>query len=339
MEKAKSKDTPINRQQPIMNNSQPTITDKNKVNKILPPIPPSSSLNLSSPSNQPPDNKIVSSNEDTKLAISIQQIEKSIIKTYRNSIWRPFCTAINEYQLIQNGDKIGVCISGGKDSMLMAKCFQELLRHGKVNFSLEFIVMDPGYVGTNRQRIIDNLQKLGIKAQIFDSKIFDVTSSVGGSPCYLCARMRRGNLYSFAQNLGCNKIALGHHFDDCIETILMGQMYNGQIQTMMPKLKSANFAEMQLIRPLYLVEEKAIINWVTYNQLNFIRCGCPLSEDCTDPKVSKRSEVKQLIRTLSQTNPNLKQNLFKSVYNINLDAVLGYKSKGEQHSFLDDYDK
>jgi len=277
--------------------------------------------------------KRVMSNE-----LIVKQIEKSIIKTYRNGIWRPFCAAINEYRLINSGDKICVCISGGKDSMLMAKCFQELLRHGKVNFELEFIVMDPGFVGQNRQKIVDNLDILGITAKIFDSKIFDITSSVGGSPCYLCARMRRGNLYSFAKQLGCNKIALGHHFDDVIETILMGQMYNGIIQTMMPKLKSSNFEGMQLIRPMYHIEEKNIINWVNFNNLNFIKCGCPLSEDCTDPKVSKRSEVKLLIKSLCQTNKNLKQNLFKSVYNINLDAIISYKTKGQHYHFLDSYE-
>ncbi|MCL2599540.1 MAG: tRNA 2-thiocytidine biosynthesis protein TtcA [Firmicutes bacterium] len=268
----------------------------------------------------------------------IKEIEKSIIKTYRHPIWQPFCAGVNEYNLIESGDKIAVCISGGKDSMLMAKCFQELKKHGKVSFELEFVVMDPGYVGNNRQRIHDNLQVLGIPAKIFTSDIFDITSTVGGSPCYLCARMRRGNLYAFAKSLGCNKIALGHHFDDVVETILMGQMYNGQIQTMMPKLKATNFEGMQLIRPMYLIEERAIVNWVKLNNLSFIRCGCPLSEDCTDPKVSKRSEVKALLVSLLAVNPLVKKNIFRSVYNINLDAVIGYKQGGKEHSFLDNYD-
>ncbi|MDR1138272.1 MAG: tRNA 2-thiocytidine biosynthesis protein TtcA [Clostridiales bacterium] len=266
-------------------------------------------------------------------------IQRSIATTYRSSIFRPFIVAINEYQLIQDGDRIAVCISGGKDSMLMAKCLQELQLHKQKQFELVFLSMDPGYNQANREQVARNLELFELDATIFESKIFDVTTTVEGSPCYLCARMRRGHLYSKAKQLGCNKIALGHHFDDVIETIMMGILYNGRVQTMMPKLKSDNFEGMELIRPLYHVQERAILNWVKYNDLHFIKCGCPLSEDCEDPKTSKRGEVKELIKYIKRDNPIAPQNIFKSVYNINLDAIIGYKSIDGQYNFLDDYDK
>ncbi|MDR3021832.1 MAG: tRNA 2-thiocytidine biosynthesis TtcA family protein [Clostridiales bacterium] len=265
------------------------------------------------------------------------QIQKSIITTYRSSIFKPFVAAINEYELIEDGDKIAVCLSGGKDSMLMAMCFEELKKHRKKHFDLLFLSMDPGYNQANREQVRRNFDLFEIDAVVFNSDIFKVTTSVDGAPCYLCARMRRGHLYSKARELGCNKIALGHHFDDCIETILMGILYNGRVQTMMPKLKSKNFEGMQLIRPMYHIQEKDILNWVKYNDLNFIKCGCPLSEDCEDPKTSKRGEVKKIIASLQINNPTAAQNIFKSVYNINLDAVIGYNNLGKQFTFLDNY--
>ena len=273
-----------------------------------------------------------------KILTKAQSIQRSIATTYRNSIFKPFVAAINEYELLQEGDKIAVCISGGKDSMLMAKCFQQLAMHKQKNFELVFLSMDPGYNQANRDQVSRNLELFDLDATIFSADIFKVTTTVEGAPCYLCARMRRGHLYSKAKELGCNKIALGHHFDDVIETILMGILYNGRIQTMMPKLKSQNFEGIELIRPMYHVHEKDILNWVNYNDLHFIKCGCPLSEDCDDPKTSKRGEIKQLIKSLKLDNPSAPQNIFKSVYNINMDAIIGYKDKKGQHSFLDTYE-
>jgi tRNA(Ile)-lysidine synthase TilS/MesJ len=266
-----------------------------------------------------------------------KQIEKSIITTYRSSIFKPFVAAINEYDLVADGDTIGVCISGGKDSMLMAKCFEELQRHKKKQFELVFLSMDPGYNQTNKDQVARNLSVLNINATVFSADIFKVTTTVDGAPCYLCARMRRGHLYSKAKELGCNKIALGHHYDDVIETILMGLLYNGRVQTMMPKLKAKNWQDIELIRPMYHIEERAIHNWVAHNKLHFIKCGCPLSEDCDDPKASKRGEVKKIIQALAIDNPTARQNIFRSVYNVNLDAVIGYTLGEQQHTFLDEY--
>ncbi|MFQ9923104.1 MAG: ATP-binding protein [Beduini sp.] len=269
-----------------------------------------------------------------------QEVERSIIKKYRKEIWRPFIKAINEYQLIKDGDHIGICISGGKDSMLMAKLFQELKRHGQNNFEIEFIVMDPGYKEENLQLIKDNAEKLDIPIQIFKSDIFEIVDSVDENPCYLCARMRRGYLYRFAQSLGCNKIALGHHFDDAIETILMSMFYGSEIKTMMPKLHSDNFEGMELIRPLYLVKEAAIIRWRDYHHLKFLLCACRLTETITETSGgSKRNEMKRLIAAYRKIYPNVDINIFRSIHNINLDTVIGYKKDGIAHSFLDDYDE
>jgi tRNA(Ile)-lysidine synthase TilS/MesJ len=272
-----------------------------------------------------------------------EKTERSIITTYRSAIWKKFVAAINEYKLIKDGDKIAVCISGGKDSMLMAKCFQELKRHGRNNFEAVFLVMDPGYNEINRLTVENNAKLLNIPITVFESNIFSVVADIDESPCYLCARMRRGNLYAKAKELGCNKIALGHHFDDVIETILMGILYNGQIQSMMPKLKSDNFEGMELIRPMYLVEERDIINWRNYNELNFIQCACRFTENCSicnnGGGGSKRQEVKELIKTLKRNNPNAGINIFRSMYNINLDTAIGYKKDGKKHGFLDCYDK
>lgn len=270
-----------------------------------------------------------------------EEIERSIVKKFRKEIWRKFTKAINEYELIQDGDKIAVCISGGKDSMLMAKLFQELERHGKKNFEVVFLVMNPGYNDANYNQIIENAKLMNVPITVFDSEIFDVVADEGDSPCYLCARMRRGYLYSKAQEMGCNKIALGHHFDDVIETILMGMIYGAQIQTMMPKLHSTNFEGMELIRPLYLVREEDIIHWVNYNNLRFIQCACRLTERIAEVEdaghVSKRAEVKELIRELRKKSPYIEKNIFRSVENVNLETVIAYKKDGKYHHFLDEY--
>ena len=271
-----------------------------------------------------------------------QEIERSIIKKYRKQIWSKFIKGINEYELIKDGDKIAVCISGGKDSMLLAKCMQELHRHGKRNFEVEFVVMDPGYNEYNRQVIIDNAAYLNIPIQIFDTQIFDTVAGVDESPCYLCARMRRGYLYKYAQSIGCNKIALGHHFDDAIETILMSMLYGGEVKTMMPKLHSTNHEGMELIRPLYLVKEADIIAWKNTHELQFIQCACRLTENCMLGDVgggSKRQEMKTLIKKFRQTNPHIEMNIFKSVHNVNLNTIIGYRDDEKTYSFLDDYDK
>lgn len=271
-----------------------------------------------------------------------KEIERSLITGYRSKIYGKFIQAIKEYELINDGDKIAVCISGGKDSMVMAKCFQELKRHGKDNFEARYLVMNPGYNQRNLAKIVENAEIMDIPVEIFNSDIFDVAYSGGGSPCYLCARMRRGCLYAKAQEMGCNKIALGHHFDDVIETILMGIFYNGQFQSMMPKLKSTNFQGMELIRPLYKVAERDIINFSKHNQLDFIRCACRFTESnaLSDDGVgeSKRLEMKKLISEMKKDNPNVDLSIFKSSYNINLDTVIGYKKNGERHSFLEEYD-
>lgn len=269
------------------------------------------------------------------------EIEKSIIKKFRKEIWSKFIKGINDYKLIQKNDKIAVCISGGKDSMLLAKCMQELKRHGKVNFELEFIVMDPGYNKINKEKIIENAKMLNIPIIIFDVNIFDyVTSLIVGSPCYVCARMRRGHLYNKAKELGCNKIALGHHFDDVIETTLLSMLYGGEIKTMMPKLHSKNFKGLELIRPLYLVKESAINLWVKYNDLNFINCACKFTEECDlNIKDSKRQEIKELIETFRKINSYIDINIFKSMENINLNTVIGYHKDKKENNFLDNYDE
>ena len=262
-------------------------------------------------------------------------------KKFRKELTSKFLRAIREYELIKDGDKIAVCISGGKDSMLMAKLFQEISRYKKINFEVKFLVMDPGYNAANRKIIEDNAGMLGIPVIIFESDIFESVYTVEKSPCYLCARMRRGYLYNFAKSLGCNKIALGHHYDDVIETILMGMLYGAQIQTMMPKLKSTNFEGMELIRPMYFIREDDIKAWRDYNNLHFIQCACKFTDTCTTcnngQNHSKRQEVKELIRTLKKTNPEVEQCIFKSVENVNLDTVVAYKVKGKRSSFLDNY--
>lgn len=270
-----------------------------------------------------------------------QLIERSIIKKYRKELWNPFIAAVKRYQLIQAGDRIGVCISGGKDSMIMAKLMQQLERVSDVPFTARYLVMDPGYHPRNRAKIEENAALLGIPIQIFETNIFAVTEKEPKSYCYLCARMRRGHLYSIAQKQGCNKIALGHHFDDVIETTLMGMLYGGQIQGMMPKLHSANFPGMELIRPLYCVRERDIIAWRRYNGLEFIQCACRMTEkvseslDGTGP--SKRQEVKRLIQRLSEDNAQVPQNIFRSIHAVSLDTMIGYKTRGVAYSFLEWY--
>lgn len=274
--------------------------------------------------------------------IKADDVERSIIKKFKKEIWRKFTKAINEYEMIQDGDRIAVCISGGKDSMLMAKLFQELERHGKKNFELVFLVMNPGYNEANYRLILENARLLQVPVTVFSSEIFDIVADEGDSPCYLCARMRRGYLYSKAKELGCNKIALGHHFDDVLETIVMGMLYGAQIQTMMPKLHSTNFEGMELIRPLYLVREDDIIRWMNYNGLKFIRCACRFTENLAKgetEKGSKRFEVKQLIKELKKTNPYIEMNIFRSMENVNLSTVIAYKKDGVKHHFLEEYDR
>ena len=270
------------------------------------------------------------------------QVEKSIRKKFRKNIWCKFTKAINQYELVKEGDCIAVCISGGKDSMLMAKLFQELKLHNKFPFEVKFVVMDPGYSPENRKVIEENARKLKVPVHIFESDIFESVYHIEKSPCYLCARMRRGYLYNFAKELGCNKIALGHHYDDVIETILMGMLYGAQIQTMMPKLHSTNFEGMELIRPLYLIREDDIKAWRDYNDLRFIQCACKFTDTCTtcnnEENQSKRIEIKQLIAELKKKNPYVEAHIFKSVENVNIETVIAYKKDGVKHHFLDDYD-
>lgn len=269
-------------------------------------------------------------------------VEKSLRKKFKKSIWSKFTKAINTYELVKPGDKIAVCISGGKDSMLMAKCFQDLKRFSKFEFDVKFLVMDPGYSEANRKVIENNAKILNVPITIFESNIFDSVYHIEKSPCYLCARMRRGHLYNFARELGCNKIALGHHYDDVIETILMGMLYGAQVQTMMPKLHSTNFEGMELIRPLYLVREDDIKAWRDYNDLKFIQCACKFTDTCTtcdnEETRSKRLEIKNLIHELKKTNPFIEGNIFKSVENVNLDTVIAYKKDGVKHHFLEHYE-
>lgn len=272
-----------------------------------------------------------------------RDVEQSIRKNFRKKIWRMFAKAINTYDLVKEGDKIAVCISGGKDSMLMAKLFQELKLHNKFEFEVKFLVMDPGYSPENRKVIEENARKLNIPITIYESDIFESVYNVEKSPCYLCARMRRGYLYKFAKDMGCNKIALGHHYDDVIETILMGMLYSGQVQTMMPKLHSTNYEGMELIRPLYLIREQDIKSWCRYNDLHFIQCACKFTDTCTtcnnEENRSKRVEIKELIKTLKQVNPYVEGNIFKSVENVSLEAIVAYKIDGVKHSFLETYDE
>lgn len=272
----------------------------------------------------------------------IADIERSIIKTkrYRRTVWRPFTKAVTRYDLIQEGDKIAVCISGGKDSFLLAKLMQEILRHGKVHFDLVFLCMDPGYREENRKVIECNARIMGIPLTVFNSQIFEVVDQEIKSPCYLCARMRRGYLYSRAKALGCNKIALGHHFDDMIETVLMGMLYSGKVETMMPKLHSTNFEGMELIRPLYMIHEEDIKAWRDFNDLHFIQCACRITERdaAGDGMVgSKREEIKRMIASMKEYNPHVDTNIFNSVHNINLANIVGYHKGDMAYNFLDDY--
>ena len=272
-----------------------------------------------------------------------ERVEQSIRKKFRVSLMSKFIKALKTYQLVNEGDRVAVCISGGKDSMLMAKLFQELKRYSEVNFEVKYLVMDPGYNADNRRIIEDNARALGIPVTIFETDIFESVYNVEKSPCYLCARMRRGYLYRFAQELGCNKIALGHHYDDVIETILMGMLHGAQIQSMMPKLHSTNFPGMELIRPLYLIREDDIKAWRDYNGLHFIQCACKFTDTCTTcndgQNHSKRQETKELIRELKKSNPDVEKCIFKSVENVNLDTLIAYKQHGVRHHFLDSYDE
>ncbi|MGN0803476.1 MAG: tRNA 2-thiocytidine biosynthesis TtcA family protein [Candidatus Faecivicinus sp.] len=272
-----------------------------------------------------------------------QQIERSLFKKYRKEIWNPFVYAVKHYELIRPGDRIAVCISGGKDSMLMAKLMQLLQRHSDFPFDLVYLVMDPGYNAINRGRIEQNAALLEIPITVFETDIFAIANSSEKSPCYLCARMRRGHLYSKAQSLGCNKIALGHHFNDVIETTVMGMFYGSQLQAMPPKLHSANFSGMELIRPLYCVHEDSIIAWRRSNDLEFIQCACRFTENCTmcdnGGGGSKRQEIKTLLKRLKRDNPDIEKSIFNSIHAVSLDTMVGYKSKGVLHSFLDDYDE
>lgn len=267
------------------------------------------------------------------------EIERSITKKFKKPIWHRFIGALKDYDMIAPGDRIAVCISGGKDSMLLAKCMQELKKHTEKPFELEFLVMDPGYLPENRQKILSNAALLGIPVTVFDANIFNYVAGVEKSPCYLCARMRRGHLYKNAQALGCNKIALGHHFDDVIETILMSMLYGAEMKTMMPKLHSTNYAGMELIRPLYLVREADIIAWRNYNGLSFLQCACRFTEAASlDAGISKRQEMKALIESFRRISPHIELNIFQSAHNVNLDTIIGWRQGEEQHSFLDEYD-
>ena len=269
----------------------------------------------------------------------VQLIERTIVRRYHEELWSPFCKAVKRYQLIQPGDKIAVCISGGKDSMLMAKMMQMLSRHTEIPFEVVFLIMDPGYNPLNRQRVEENARFLEIPYTIFESDIFEVANSQDKNPCFLCARMRRGCLYGKAKELGCNKIALGHHFDDVIVTTVMGMFYGGQLQAMSPRLKAKNFPGMELIRPLYLVKEDDIIAWARANDLHFIQCACRFTENNPggreDHSGSKRLEIKQLIRSLKEINPTIESNIFSSIHTLQLDTMVGWKYKGKEYSFLD----
>ena len=273
-----------------------------------------------------------------------QEIERSVITTYRKVLWSPFVLAVKKYRLIAEGDKIAVCISGGKDSMLLAKLMQELHRHSEVNFDLIFLVMDPGYNEANRRKIEENAALLHVPVQIFRTDIFAASEAAAGdSPCYLCARMRRGYLYSKAKELGCNKIALGHHFNDVIETTVMAMFYGAQLQAMLPKLHSSNFEGMELIRPMYCIHEEDIIRWKNAHGLEFIQCACRFTENCAASEDgsgnSKRQEVKLLLKRLKKDNPDIEKSVFNSIHSVCLDTMPGWKTKGETHSFLEHYDR
>ena len=270
-----------------------------------------------------------------------QRAERSITKTYRKQIWNPFIRAVREYELIKPNDKIAVCISGGKDSMLLAKLMQMLQRYSEVPFELVFLVMDPGYSAQNREKILSNAELLEIPVTVFETDIFSVTVKADRYPCYLCAKMRRGHLYSKAKSMGCNKIALGHHFSDVIETTVMAMFYGAQLQAMIPKLHSTNFEGMELIRPLYCVHEDIIILWKNYNNLEFLQCACKMTENLGEDKLSsgKRQEVKELIKSLKKDNPNIEKNIFNSIHHLHLDTFPAYKTKGEMHTFLENYDE
>ena len=270
-----------------------------------------------------------------------QLVERSIQKKYRDALWTPFIAAVKRYELISTGDKIAVCISGGKDSMLMAKLLQMLQRHSEVPFELVYLVMDPGYNAVNRQKIESNAQFLHIPITVFETNIFDVANNTDKSPCYLCAKMRRGHLYSKAQSLGCNKIALGHHFSDVVETTVMAMFYGSQLQAMPPKLRSQNFPSMELIRPLYCIHEDDILAWKRYNDLEFIQCACRFTENCTmcdnGGGGSKRQEIKTLLRRLRRDNPNIEKSIFNAIHSVCLDTMVGYKSGGIEHTFTEIY--
>ena len=269
----------------------------------------------------------------------VQQVEQSIVKRYHEELWSPFCKAIRRYRLILPGDKIAVCISGGKDSMLMAKMIQMLHRHTEIPFDVEYLIMDPGYNEINRKKVESNARFLEIPYTIFESDIFEVANAQDKNPCFLCARMRRGCLYKKAQEMGCNKIALGHHFDDVIGTTVMGMFYGGQLQAMPPKLRAKNFPEMELIRPLYMVHEEDIIAWKNANELSFIQCACRFTENCTmcdnGQGGSKRQEIKQLLKKLKKENPTIEDNIFASIHTLQLDTMVGWKYRGQEHSFLE----
>nr|WP_317400279.1 ATP-binding protein [uncultured Gemmiger sp.] len=265
-------------------------------------------------------------------------IERSLIKKYRKQLWNPFVAAIKRYELVQEGDRVAVCISGGKDSMLLAKLMQELHRHTEVPFELKFLVMDPGYAPENRRQIEDNARLLNIPITVFETDIFDTAYNTDRNPCYLCARMRRGHLYKQAQLMGCNKIALGHHLNDVIETAVMSMFYGAQLQGMPPKLHSKNFPGMELIRPLYCIKEQDIIAWTRYHDLHFLQCACRMTARSDEPGASKRQEIKTLLRELKKTNPNIENNIFSALHSVCLDTVPGYKSHGVAHTFLEGYD-
>ena len=267
-----------------------------------------------------------------------ERVERSIVKKYRKGIWNPFILAVKKYELIKQGDKIAVCISGGKDSMLLAKLMQQLHSYSDFPFDVEYIVMDPGYNKINRAKIESNAELLHVPIKVFETNIFRVADKTEKSPCYLCARMRRGHLYKMAQQLGCNKIALGHHFNDVIETTLIGMFYGSQLQSMPPKLHSTNFEGMELIRPMYCIHEDAILAWKRYNNLEFIQCACRFTENAENGSgSSKRQEIKELIKSLKRTNPNIEKSIFNSIHSVCLDTMVGYKSDGVEHSFLEKY--
>lgn len=270
-----------------------------------------------------------------------KEIERTIITNYRKKIWNRFVKGVKEYKMIKDGDKIAVCMSGGKDSMLLAKCMQELQRHGEMDFELVFLCMNPGYNDANKQKILDNAEILNIPITMFETDIFDRVANIESHPCYICARMRRGYLYNHARDLGCNKIALGHHFDDVIETIVMGMFYGAQMQTMMPKLHSSFHEGMELIRPLYYVKEADILSWRDKNRLEFIKCACKITakNSCEDEEGSKRQEVKNLIKELRKKNKYIDTNIFRSAQNVNLDTIISYRRGQQFWNFLDDYDE